>query len=195
MRVPSPHIPLFPSFPSTENDKVITGTSCNHVFHYDCAMEWLSKKRDHCAYCREDMITPKEFQKEAYEVLGKKRFDELEVLHAKVVEEAKQTRAAAAAVEARITATLNATIDQGSATLPATEAGIARVEDGQAVTLTDADLEAGTPVTPDNSAPESNENCLPNKDSDKSNMDTANHSKDISQDGSEKLEEVDVEVR
>lgn len=62
----------------TENeDMVMTGTSCSHLFHYDCMMKWLEKGHDHCAYCRKDMLSSKEYAEAAREAIGDARVDRL----------------------------------------------------------------------------------------------------------------------
>ena len=53
------------------------GRLCSHMFHYDCAMEWLGKGHDHCPCCRKDMMTKEELKKAAIEVLGEHRVREL----------------------------------------------------------------------------------------------------------------------
>lgn len=58
----------------------MNGTSCSHKFHWECAMVWLTKPKkpkDHCPYCREQMITPNEMKATALEVLGEDRVKEL----------------------------------------------------------------------------------------------------------------------
>jgi hypothetical protein len=57
-------------------EKVMTGTQCNHVFHYSCAMQWMNRKDKpncHCPFCRKDMLTPMEFHQAAQLVLGEER--------------------------------------------------------------------------------------------------------------------------
>ena len=61
-----------------DGEKVMTGTSCSHLFHYECAMQWLCKKHHyHCPYCRKDMLTVSELRKAAENVLGGERICEL----------------------------------------------------------------------------------------------------------------------
>ena len=61
-----------------DGEKVMTGTSCSHLFHYECAMQWLCKKHHyHCPYCRKDMLTNSELRKAAEHVLGVERMEEL----------------------------------------------------------------------------------------------------------------------
>jgi hypothetical protein len=55
----------------------MTGTSCSHLFHYDCMMKWLEKDHDHCAYCRKDMLSSKEYVKAAREAVGDALVDRL----------------------------------------------------------------------------------------------------------------------
>mmetsp|Transcript_7328 Transcript_7328/g.21498 ORF Transcript_7328/g.21498 Transcript_7328/m.21498 type:complete len:579 (+) Transcript_7328:451-2187(+) len=58
-------------------EKVMSGTSCNHIFHYECAMEWMKKDHDYCPFCRKFMIQPDEFRSAAQKILQSKRFDRL----------------------------------------------------------------------------------------------------------------------
>lgn len=58
-------------------EKVIIGTSCGHMFHLSCFMEWVEKKHMDCPICRSDMITPDEFTASAYQVLGDERVDKI----------------------------------------------------------------------------------------------------------------------
>lgn len=60
-----------------EGDKVITGTSCSHMFHYDCCMQWLEKGNEHCPYCRKGMMTFDELFEAARVELGEARVDKL----------------------------------------------------------------------------------------------------------------------
>ena len=55
----------------------MTGTSCSHLFHYDCMMKWLEKGHDHCAYCRKDMLSSKEYVEAASEAIGDDRVERL----------------------------------------------------------------------------------------------------------------------
>ena len=55
----------------------MTGTSCSHLFHYDCMMKWLEKGHDHCAYCRKDMLSSKEYVEAAREAIGDDRVERL----------------------------------------------------------------------------------------------------------------------
>jgi hypothetical protein len=57
--------------------KVMTGTSCRHMFHYDCSVAWL-QKHDQCPYCRKDMMTATEMCQAAVEVLGQERVDAMD---------------------------------------------------------------------------------------------------------------------
>lgn len=63
-----------------DNDEVMTGSACNHKFHKSCALLWLtnySKPKDHCPYCRKEMMSAVEMKKAALEVLGEERVAEL----------------------------------------------------------------------------------------------------------------------
>lgn len=55
---------------------VLTGTSCNHLFHTSCAFEWLSK-HDHCPYCRKEMVKADEMRTAAEDLLGQDRVLEM----------------------------------------------------------------------------------------------------------------------
>jgi hypothetical protein len=63
-----------------KGDALLKGASCNHKFHWECAMIWMTKNKkpkDHCPYCRGKMITAKEMKTAALEVLGEERVNEL----------------------------------------------------------------------------------------------------------------------
>jgi hypothetical protein len=64
-----------------DGDKVMTGTSCTHMFHYDCCMQWTEKGNDLCPYCRENMMTPSELFEAAKEELGDRRVDKLKKIN------------------------------------------------------------------------------------------------------------------
>ena len=57
-------------------ERVMTGTGCEHMFHYDCSLQWL-KNHDHCPYCRKEMITPQEMRTAAEKALGEERVTQL----------------------------------------------------------------------------------------------------------------------
>ena len=71
----------FPNILTTEDDDVVmTGTNCTHKFHKHCAMVWMTNHRrpkDHCPYCRKEMMTPEEMKKAALAVLGEDRVNAL----------------------------------------------------------------------------------------------------------------------
>jgi hypothetical protein len=52
--------------------QVMTGTTCVHVFHTKCCMEWL-RQHDHCPYCRQEFMTARELRQAAIVVLGAER--------------------------------------------------------------------------------------------------------------------------
>lgn len=62
-------------------DKVILGSACSHMFHYDCCMQWVDKGNEHCPYCRKYMITPVEFYQTAVEVVGEPRVNKLKKIN------------------------------------------------------------------------------------------------------------------
>jgi hypothetical protein len=59
-----------------EGDKLMSGTQCNHLFHYNCSFRWM-QKHDHCPYCRKEMCTSHQMKTAALQVLGGKRYEEL----------------------------------------------------------------------------------------------------------------------
>eukprot|EP00934_Nitzschia_sp_Nitz4_P007941 Nitzschia sp. Nitz4//scaffold25_size161228//60904//61856//NITZ4_002425-RA/size161228-augustus-gene-0.127-mRNA-1//-1//CDS//3329544571//7931//frame0 len=58
-------------------DKVMVGTRCEHMFHFDCCMQWIEKGNEICPYCRETMITAQDFLQSARELLGDDRIAKL----------------------------------------------------------------------------------------------------------------------
>jgi len=83
-----------------DQDQVILGAKCRHLFHRECASEW-SAKHDLCPYCRAAMITAQQMRLAAKKVLGKKRVQEMNAI-------AKAKLAAAAAAAAQRAARNNA---------------------------------------------------------------------------------------
>jgi Anaphase-promoting complex subunit 11 RING-H2 finger len=58
----------------------MTGTQCHHLFHKNCAMVWLTRTKrpkDHCPYCRNEMLTAAEMKAAALQLLGEERVKEL----------------------------------------------------------------------------------------------------------------------
>jgi hypothetical protein len=60
-----------------EGCSLLTGSSCVHKFHYDCSMVWLLR-HDDCPYCRNHLVSPKDFREAALQVLGQGRIKELD---------------------------------------------------------------------------------------------------------------------
>jgi len=61
-----------------ENDEnVIIGSSCGHMFHFECFMQWVEKNHTDCPLCRSNMMTAENFLASAYEVLGEQRVNKL----------------------------------------------------------------------------------------------------------------------
>lgn len=62
-----------------DTDEIMTGCSCNHRFHKQCGLLWLnaSKPKDHCPYCRKEMMTGPEMRQAALDALGEDRVSEL----------------------------------------------------------------------------------------------------------------------
>lgn len=65
-----------------EKDCQVLATTCNHMFHFDCVLEWLMEN-DLCPYCRAEMMTEKELVHAAEKALGKARVTELQGMHRK----------------------------------------------------------------------------------------------------------------
>eukprot|EP00550_Attheya_septentrionalis_P000267 CAMPEP_0198291868 /NCGR_PEP_ID=MMETSP1449-20131203/9236_1 /TAXON_ID=420275 /ORGANISM="Attheya septentrionalis, Strain CCMP2084" /LENGTH=327 /DNA_ID=CAMNT_0043990553 /DNA_START=114 /DNA_END=1097 /DNA_ORIENTATION=- len=59
-----------------EGEMVATGTTCSHLFHTECLLDWLDK-HDACPYCRKDMMTAEEMKSAAEIVLSKGRLAEV----------------------------------------------------------------------------------------------------------------------
>jgi hypothetical protein len=57
---------------------VMTGTTCAHVFHSSCCMEWL-RQHDQCPYCRQEFMTAQELRQAAIAVLGSQRVHQLDL--------------------------------------------------------------------------------------------------------------------
>jgi hypothetical protein len=57
--------------------RVMTGTTCTHVFHEQCCMKWLLSQHDHCPYCRQEFMTAPEMRQAAIAVLGSARVRQL----------------------------------------------------------------------------------------------------------------------
>ena len=62
---------------SATGENIIIGSSCGHVFHFECFMQWVEKNHTDCPLCRSDMMTPENFLASAYEVLGEQRVNKL----------------------------------------------------------------------------------------------------------------------
>lgn len=58
-------------------ENVIIGSSCGHIFHFECFMQWVEKNHTDCPLCRLDMMTVENFLASAYEVLGEERINKL----------------------------------------------------------------------------------------------------------------------
>jgi hypothetical protein len=71
------HHVVFLCCTTDESDKVILGSACAHMFHYDCCMQWVEKGNEECPYCRKNMISPNEFYQTAVEVVGLERVEKL----------------------------------------------------------------------------------------------------------------------
>ena len=58
-------------------DEVIIGLNCIHMFHKDCAIDWL-EKQEVCPCCREKMVCDERMAEAAPTILGAERMQELE---------------------------------------------------------------------------------------------------------------------
>ena len=55
-----------------DNEKLVRGILCEHVFHIQCGMRWMMYRKD-CPYCRIPFITMRQFRHAALDVLGSQR--------------------------------------------------------------------------------------------------------------------------
>ncbi|GFH45523.1 hypothetical protein CTEN210_01997 [Chaetoceros tenuissimus] len=60
-----------------ENEDVIIGDGCVHMYHKDCLLKWMKAKHDFCPYCREYAFPIKDFVSIAKEQVSEERFKEL----------------------------------------------------------------------------------------------------------------------
>ena len=60
-----------------ENEDIIIGDSCVHMYHKECLLKWMKAKHDFCPYCREYAFPIKDFVSIAKEQVGEERFKEL----------------------------------------------------------------------------------------------------------------------
>jgi hypothetical protein len=68
-----------------DGEKVIIGSSCGHMYHFECFMQWMEKKHNECPFCRTDMMTSDEFLATAFEVLGAKRVKKMKHINEEAV--------------------------------------------------------------------------------------------------------------
>mmetsp|Transcript_10917 Transcript_10917/g.23106 ORF Transcript_10917/g.23106 Transcript_10917/m.23106 type:complete len:332 (-) Transcript_10917:729-1724(-) len=59
-----------------QDDEVVIGEACQHMFHKQCLLDWL-QRHDGCPCCRKNMITSQEMKDAAMEVLGRRRVMQL----------------------------------------------------------------------------------------------------------------------
>lgn len=60
-----------------ENQDIIIGHNCDHIYHKECLLKWLSYKHDFCPYCRSHVFDVPTFCKTAEELLGTERYTAL----------------------------------------------------------------------------------------------------------------------
>jgi len=60
-----------------EDSNLISCSACNHMFYFECFMQWVDKNHTDCPLCRSEMITAQDFLKTAYKELGEQRVDKL----------------------------------------------------------------------------------------------------------------------
>uniref|UniRef100_A0A7S4JBN7 RING-type domain-containing protein n=1 Tax=Odontella aurita TaxID=265563 RepID=A0A7S4JBN7_9STRA len=57
-----------------EGDEVTVGSTCSHMFHRTCLLDWLRTTQAFCCpYCRGDFVTPVQIRETAERVLGNER--------------------------------------------------------------------------------------------------------------------------
>eukprot|EP00978_Attheya_sp_CCMP212_P044783 scaffold322746_cov59-Attheya_sp.AAC.1 len=95
-----------------EGEMVATGTTCSHLFHTECLLDWLDK-HDACPYCRKDMMTAEGMKSAADIVLSKGRL--VEVAGGIPSEEDLAAAAAEARQTSNATSTTRAEITEGTA--------------------------------------------------------------------------------
>lgn len=82
-----------------DGEKVITGSNCSHMFHYECCMQWMEKGKDECPCCRKDMMEPDDLVTAAREVLGEQRVTKLKTINEDAARRLNAILAAEAAQE------------------------------------------------------------------------------------------------
>ena len=60
-----------------EDEDVIIGVNCVHMYHKDCLLKWMQAKHDFCPYCRCYVFPVSDFVTVAKDQLGEERFKEL----------------------------------------------------------------------------------------------------------------------
>ncbi len=62
-----------------ENQDVIIGHSCDHMYHKECLLKWMCMEARHdlCPYCRKIVFSEQTFRKTAEEIVGTDRYQEL----------------------------------------------------------------------------------------------------------------------
>jgi hypothetical protein len=60
-----------------EDQDVIIGHNCVHMYHKECLLKWMSTKHDSCPYCRTYVFDVPTFRKKAEDILGAERYREL----------------------------------------------------------------------------------------------------------------------
>jgi len=60
-----------------ENQTVIIGDNCIHMYHKECLLKWMKAKHDFCPYCRSYVFPVSNFISIAKEQVGEERFKTL----------------------------------------------------------------------------------------------------------------------
>ena len=57
-----------------QDDELIQSSSCHHIFHQSCLLEWLvNQRKDECPCCRVEMFSCEEYRDNAKFALGEER--------------------------------------------------------------------------------------------------------------------------
>ena len=82
-----------------EGCQVMHSSTCSHMFHYDCCMEWLQQQHDQCPYCRVEIMTATAMREAAVTVLGQARVDQMDAARQQQHQQQQQQEEDAARAE------------------------------------------------------------------------------------------------